>query len=136
MKNYLTLLVALTTLAPAVCTAQGEHHDPAGTVAAFHAAMAQADETGVLALLDPEVTIFESGGAEMSREIYASHHLDQQVGGSETSAWVTTRSETGGNFRGKEIDLLGTETMLLENDGHGWKIIHIHWSSRARSTSH
>lgn len=52
------------------------------------------------------------------------------------AAWVLTRSETSGTFRGKEIDLLGAESVLLRRGEHGWRIVHIHWSSRPRSRSH
>jgi ketosteroid isomerase-like protein len=144
-------LLALILLAPAVTVAQGELLSPADTVAAFHSAMADGNEPGVLALLAPQVTIFESGGAELSRDAYASHHLgadmqftqamertvvDQQVGTYGDGAWVATRSETRGTFRDKELDLVGTETMILERDGADWRILHIHWSSHPRSSGH
>lgn len=151
MKTHLAVLVIVATLSPAASVAQEKQLDPAETVEALHEAMAQGDKAGVLALLDPAVTIFESGGAELSREEYSSHHLgsdmefsaatertilDQQAGRGELYAWVTTRSETRGLFRGKERDLQGTETMLLERSRASWKIVHIHWSSRARSAGH
>ena len=48
---------------------------PAAVVNAFHYALAQGDSAGALALLDPSVIIFESGGVEASRDEYDSHHL-------------------------------------------------------------
>lgn len=47
-------------------------------------------------------------------------------------AWVLTLSETTGAFGGKPIASLGAETMLLRRLPAGWRIIHIHWSSRAK----
>jgi len=103
----------------------------------------------VLALLTPEVVIFESGGAELSRAEYASHHLGadmefsaattrkveaQRAGREEDAAWVLTRTTTTGTFRDKEIDAKGVETMLLKHTPDGWKIFHIHWSSRSNES--
>ena len=34
-----------------------------------------------------------------------------------------------GIYKGKALDEVTTETMLLRRTGAGWKIIHIHWSS-------
>lgn len=151
MKTYLPLLLVVALLAPTITAAHEEHLGPAETVEALHEAMTRGDEAGVLALLDSAVTIFESGGAELSRNEYASHHLgadmqfsqatertvvDQQEGTYVDGAWVATRTETRGSFRGKEIDSLGTETMILQRDGQDWRIIHVHWSSRARSSGH
>jgi ketosteroid isomerase-like protein len=117
-----------------------------GTVDSFHAALARKDRAAALALLAPDVVIFEGGGAEMSRDEYAHHHLggdmefvaatkteivDRRTGGSSELAWVITRSKTTGTFQGKAVASAGTETMLLGRDAQGdWRIVHIHWSSR------
>jgi hypothetical protein len=44
---------------------------------------------------------------------------------------VTTRTRAQGAYKDKPFDQLGTETMVLRHDGRGWRITHIHWSSRA-----
>jgi hypothetical protein len=92
--------------------------------------------------------IFEQGGAEMSRDEYASHHLasdmefsrstnrkvvDQRSGTTGDAAWVLTTYDTSGKFRGKDVASRDVETMLLMRDSSGWHITHIHWSSRRRS---
>lgn len=115
------------------------------TVDAFHAALQAGDRRAALALLDEAVVIFESGGAELSRDEYASHHLDgdmaftravktQQVdrrdGSDGDVAWVLTRSQATGTWRDRPINVRGTETMLLRRTDSGWHIVHIHWSSR------
>jgi methionine-rich copper-binding protein CopC len=46
-------------------------------------------------------------------------------------AWIASEGRTTGNFHGKAIDRITTETMLLRRDGGAWKIAHIHWSSAA-----
>ena len=146
--KMLPLLALLTTTS--VMSAEG-HNTPADTVSAFHEALASGEKEKALELLDPDVMIFESGGAELSRDEYASHHLnadmefsaatsrtivDQQVGEIAGAAWTLTRSETRGMFREKEVDLLGVETVVLQHSDRGWRIVHIHWSSRSKTVSH
>jgi ketosteroid isomerase-like protein len=140
----LALALAATTTAvaaPALAIAEAE-----AALDAFHAALAAGDRDAALARLDPAVVIFEAGGAELSREEYASHHLagdmeylaatatervDRRSGASGELVWVLTRSKTSGTFQGKEVSSRGTETALLARRGNGWKIVHLHWSSRA-----
>ncbi len=117
---------------------------PETTVDAFHAAVSGDDRDAALALLDEDVVIFEAGGAEMSRQEYASHHLggdmkfaaavertvtDRQSDSRGDIAWVLTRTETHGSLGEREIHSRGTETMLLRRTDDGWRIVHIHWSS-------
>jgi hypothetical protein len=45
-------------------------------------------------------------------------------------AWVSTEGRTTGSFKGKAIDLLTTETMILRRMAGDWRIVHIHWSSQ------
>ncbi len=117
----------------------------AEVVRAFHQAMEDGDSVGVLRLLDPEVLIFESGGVEASRDEYRSHHLPADIAFSRATerevvdtwseiegdlAVVMARTRTTGTFREREINLRGVETMVLVRRDDGWKIVHIHWSSR------
>jgi ketosteroid isomerase-like protein len=46
-------------------------------------------------------------------------------------AWIATESQlkTEG---AKPLDLLSTETMVLKRTPDGWRVMHIHWSSKAR----
>ena len=62
--------------------------------------------------------------------------IDQRSGRDGQTAWVMTRSETSGTFRDKQIDRSGVETMVLQHSDGAWRIVHIHWSSRARKKSH
>jgi ketosteroid isomerase-like protein len=45
---------------------------------------------------------------------------------------VGTESELHASKDGKPITLLSTETMVLKNTPNGWRIVHIHWSSRPK----
>lgn len=118
---------------------------PKETMAAFHAALASGDKAKALALLSPEVAIYEAGYVERSREEYAHHHLggdmefaktttrkllrqNERIEGNTAIVWEET--ETTGSARGKPVHVLGTGTAILEKKGDGWSIVHIHWSSR------
>ncbi len=143
----LRFLLALAVAGPTLVSAQAHVHTPVDAVQAFHEALASGDKQAVLAYLDPEVLVFESGGAELSRDEYSSHHLgaDMEFSAATTrtvvdqrheelgeTAWVLTRSETAGTFRSREVDARGVETVLLRQTEDGWRIVHIHWSSRSR----
>jgi ketosteroid isomerase-like protein len=114
----------------------------------FGAALVAADFATVEALLDPDVVILESGGAERSRAEYLGHHAiadaeflkDTHVQVTRRSAhaegdvaWVATESEMHAGADGKPMTLLATETMVLRRRGDDWRIVHIHWSSRKKS---
>ncbi|MGH8085851.1 MAG: nuclear transport factor 2 family protein [Lysobacter sp.] len=117
------------------------------TVDAFGRAIAAADFEQVEAMLDPAVIILESGGAERSRDEYLSHHAKSDakfLAGAHSAlsqrrarvegdiAWVASESELHASKDGKPMTLLSTETMVLNNTPSGWKIVHIHWSSRPK----
>jgi ketosteroid isomerase-like protein len=118
--------------------------EPVAIVRSFHDALSSGNREAALAVLDPGVLIFEQGGAEMSRDEYASEHLgadiefsrstsskvvEQRIQGAGKGAWVLTISETAGTFRGKNVSSRNVETMVLERKSGGWRIVHIHWSS-------
>lgn len=147
-RSNLSIVLALgiagsMTLARLVA-ADSASMEPTKVVSSFHAALSAGNSEQALSLLSPEVSIFESGGAEMSRAEYGSHHLagdmefvratkttvvDEQSGQSADVAWVLRRTTTTGQFRGKQINSRGTETMILRKTEAGWLIGHIHWSS-------
>ena len=138
-------LVLASVLLTLPLRAEAELSTPEAVVDAFHEALGGGDRQAVLDLLTEDVLIFESGGAELSRDEYAHHHLgsdmefsaatesevvDRRRGGDDETSWVLTRTETSGTFRDREISARGTETMILSRGESGWKIVHIHWSSR------
>ena len=153
----LTLSVALLSATPAFAQDHAPGHDhAAGTVAAgaqeaasavdaFHAALKAGDTNAALALMAPEVMIFEEGYVERTRDEYASHHLGSDAAFAAASeavverrsgwvdgdiAWITSEGRTTGQFNGRPVDSLTTETMVLKRHADGWRIHHIHWSSR------
>lgn len=144
VKQTVLLLVVVGGVLAPDALAQGRTN-PVETVRQFHEALANGDSITALRLLTEDVVIYESGGVEASREEYRSHHLPADMefasstvrestldrsGRSGDVAWVLSRSRTTGTFRESEIDSNGTETMLLVHTEDGWRIQHIHWSSR------
>jgi ketosteroid isomerase-like protein len=49
------------------------------------------------------------------------------------TAWIVSESPATGNHEDKPVDRVTTETMILRKTAEGWRIAHIHWSSRAAS---
>lgn len=45
-------------------------------------------------------------------------------------AWIASEGRTTGDYKGKTVDRLTAETMILTRVGDAWRIFHIHWSSR------
>jgi len=116
----------------------------AATVDAFHAALRRGDRKAAAALLAEDALIFEEGGAERSKAEYAARHLPadaafsqavattitRRTGWSDGSfAWIATEGRMTGNWQGRRVERLTTETMLLRRVGRAWRIMHIHWSS-------
>ncbi len=139
MRMLLVFMTWVFLVAPAAAQEPGE------VVAAFHEALARGDTSGTLSHLDPDVLIFESGGAETSRDEFASSHMgadmayaaattretiDSRTDVSGDVAIVMNRSKTTGTYREREVNSTGTETVVLKRTEGVWRIVHIHWSSR------
>ena len=119
----------------------------AGVVTAYHAALQAGDSLAALGLLAPDAHILESGGIESLAE-YRAHHLAADIEFARTvreersavgvrvrgdAAWASSTSSAKGQFRGREIDSLSAELMVLVRTTDGWRIAAIHWSSRRRA---
>lgn len=111
---------------------------PAKTVSAFHQALENGDKAKARSLLADDVLIFE-GGVERSADEYANHHmladmkylaavesktLEHQVSISGEMALSVSRSKTMGNYKDKNVDYEGLETIVLNLSDGKWK----HWS--------
>jgi ketosteroid isomerase-like protein len=121
------------------------------TVERFSSALAAGDLGKASAELDPGVVILESGGAERSRDEYLGGHAKSDADFLKTAmmtlkrrsaqssgdlAWVASESQIHA-MKGEEMLMIdSTETMVLRKSAEGWKIVHIHWSSRRASSSH
>jgi ketosteroid isomerase-like protein len=113
-------------------------------VQAFKDALAAGDSTAALGYLHPDLVVYEAGHAETLAEYRAGHLaadmefsaavettvLEQGVIVRPDMALWVSESESKGEFRGQAIDSHGTETVVLLPTDAGWKILHVHWSSR------
>ncbi len=141
-------IVSLALIGEGKTPTQNEMPEPAETVRQFHQALQQCDGKTALRLLAKDVVIYESGGAELSRQEYAGHHMPldmefsknmkrvvtaQTVQKAGDTAIVFSESSTRGTFKDKEYNLLGKETIVLKRMEKHWKITHIHWSSMSVS---
>ncbi len=135
---------------PAAAALSGEAAEAAATVDAFHSAVKAGDVARAAALLDDDIVVFEAGGAERSKAAYAAEHLaaDAKFEGAATTtvrrrvgaaaggmAWIATEGRVQGRSGEKVIDRLTTETMVLRRTPAGWRIAHVHWSSRVSPTA-
>lgn len=119
------------------------------TVDRFFSALSAGNLENAGALLDPQVIILESGGAERSAAEYlggharhdaeflkdAHHNLMRRtakVAGE--VAWVASESELHVRKDGKPVTIASTETMVLRSTGAEWKIVHVHWSSHVKKS--
>jgi ketosteroid isomerase-like protein len=99
--------------------------------------------------LDPKVVILESGGIEQSRDEYLAGHaaadaeflknahvtLQRRTARATGDlAWVASQSQIHVAKGAETLLIDSTETMVLHKATDGWKIVHIHWSSRRASS--
>ncbi len=162
VQPLLSAAVALLLVLPLAATAHKGPHPPTAAanpriepsaqsaveaVTQFSAALQAGDLKRAGALLADDVLILESGGAERSRDEYLSGHATHDAAFLKSAhvqvkqrtaraagdlAWVATESELHATKEGKPLTLLSSETMVLRRTAQGWRIAHIHWSSRAK----
>ena len=143
----LAVLVALAC--PVVALAQepetaADESAVRAVVRGFKDALAAGDSTAALGYVHPDLVVYEAGHAESLAEYRAGHlAADMEFSAAvettvleqgvivrpEMALWVS-ESGSKGEFRGRTIDSHGTETMILLPTDSGWKILHVHWSSR------
>ncbi|HBN90362.1 MAG TPA: DUF4440 domain-containing protein, partial [Rheinheimera sp.] len=42
--------------------------------------------------------------------------------------YSVSRSQLTGDYKGKPVDVVSKETLVLVDTSAGWKIVHVHWS--------
>ncbi len=156
--GYIFLAAFLAVSSPALASGAGaqaggttplsvEARAAAAVVDAFHAALRSGDTNAALAMLAEDALVFEGGGVERSKAEYAAHHLAadaafskavssvltaRTAGASGNIAWVASEGEIHSQKDGKPMVIASTETVVLRSTAAGWKIVHIHWSSRTK----
>lgn len=139
---FCLVFLGLTT-ATSVTADPQQQANPAAAADLFGQALKAGNEAAVRSLLDENVLIFESGNVESSLAEYASHHmaadfafmagmekevLSRRVFADGDMAVVSTRYRMYGSYKGKDYDQVSSETLVMEKNAMGWKILHIHWS--------
>ncbi|MDF2179882.1 nuclear transport factor 2 family protein [Aliiglaciecola sp. CAU 1673] len=130
--------------APQAGQFSGLESEAAKVVQAFHQALTTGNAEQAKTLLADDVVIYEGGGIERSAAEYAAHHmqadmkylaavhsqpLEHHVQVNQDSAYSLSVSHVTGQYKDKEVDYKGMETMVLVKTDAGWKIKHIHWSN-------
>ena len=121
----------------------GENTAAAQAVKTFHQALRAGDANAARAMLADDVLIVEGNGVERSADEYASHHmladmkfmaavqaeaLEHQTKVLGNVAYSVSRTQLTGDYKGKPVDVVSKETLVLVDNGDGWKIVHVHWS--------
>ena len=107
----------------------------------FHEALSRGDSTAALAILHPEVLVFEGGRSE-TKEQYSRAHLRADIAFASAvrretlSDSVLVHKDVAvyardyrarGQYRDREVDFTASETMVLLRAPAGWRILHIRW---------
>jgi ketosteroid isomerase-like protein len=120
--------------------------DAEKAVEAFRSALRVGDRAVLSYWLTDDLLVYEGGGAERSRDEFLALHagadaaflkaskvdlLKRVSGSSGDSAWVNSEYRIRGqSSKGRPIDVLNTETILLRKTPQGWRVQHVHWSSQ------
>lgn len=122
----------------------GENAAIVAVVGGFHRALRDGDRAAVMRVLASDAVILESGDKQ-TRAKYEVEHLAEDIAfvrGTTTThspisvqqqgdaAWTIGTSHTTGTFKGRDVNSVGVELMVLTKTTEGWKIHAIHWSSR------
>lgn len=139
------IILNLLSIFPFIVLADTQPLTAVQTADSLYTGLKLGDTELVRTILDPAVLIFESGGVESSLEEYASHHMgvdmtfmanmsreiiSRKVMEQDEICVIATRTRLFGTYHDKEIDITSDETLVLERKEQGWRVTHIHWSSR------
>lgn len=137
--------IAITGMPVFVQDISPEAVEAVKVVDAFSAAIKAVKIAEAAKLLDANVLVLESGSSERSRDQYLHEHAIADAAFMQTAsqelryrqaraigdvAWVGTESVISRAAKGRTKNNLSTESMVLRRTASGWKIVHVHWSSR------
>lgn len=143
--GFLVVAIAATAGTQTAAASDAATQPALAVVERFERALTDGDRTAALAQLAPDLRVFESGHVENSRDEYAASHLDADIEYLKTarttlksrnatatadSVLVLSETEVRNERNGKSTTRAGLETIALQRTREGWRITHIHWSSR------
>jgi ketosteroid isomerase-like protein len=149
MRSLLVNVALISVLAAPSAHAQVTINDTAAVVAIveqFHAALKSGDSSFVMRMISEDAVMMEGGGVE-TRAIYVADHLPADIEFEQAvpvkrspiraavlgdAAWATCTYDMVGTFKGKPVNSIGTELMVLSKVPDGWRVRAISWTSRAR----
>ena len=121
---------------------------PAEVATAYLSAMESGDLEAAEALFAAQSSVFESGGQEGDWQHYREHHLGPELAELETFSISRGEPEVQESQDGtmafvawpieyrialedqRVVESVGTVTFVLVREGNGFRIRHLHWSSR------
>lgn len=146
MRIFTLVVLLCSAASPVAAQSASDEASVLATVNGFHAAMTAGDAAKVMMLVAEDAVFLEAGGVETRAEFEKDHlpadiEFEQGViitrGLTRTvvvgdAAWATSTSEVKGTYKGRAVDSIGAELMVLGRGPEGWRIRAVHWSCRAR----
>ncbi len=152
-----TLLLAAFALIPSIALIaladEGTPLAPTAVAAAYLDAMESGDLDAAEKLFGNSSSIYESGGQEGTWKHYREHHLGPEIDAVESFTISRGESESHKSQDGsmafvawpieyrivlkgdRTIESKGTVTFVLTRGDDGFRIRHLHWSSRRKPSS-
>ncbi len=123
---------------------------PVAVVDAFQSGLRSSNVDQVMATMMADAIIVEGGSAQSPAD-YAGHHMvsdmayvsaietklvKRDVIAGDRLATVISELRMHGTYKDEAIDNQLIETMVLKNTDQGWRIAHVHWSSKPITGDH
>lgn len=150
MRKICSLFVLLTCVAVAAFGVETTQPAPEDVARSYFEAMDRKDLAAAEALFAASSSIFETGGDEGDWAHYRDHHIGAELDAFVRFETVLGEPETGSSTDGtmafvawpieyhielkdgRKIDSRGTVTFVLVREEGGFRIRHLHWSSRRK----
>ena len=146
------ILVAFALVQSMALADEGPSFSPTAVAAAYLDSMESGDLDGAERLFGSTSSIYESGGQEGTWKHYREHHLGPEIGAVESFTISRGESESHTSQDGsmafvawpieyrivlkddRTVESKGTVTFVLVREEDGFRIRHLHWSSRKKKS--
>ena len=147
-----SLLVAFALIPSIALADEGTSFSPTAVAAAYLDAMESGDLDTAEKLFGSSSSVYESGGQEGTWKHYREHHLGPEIDAVESFTISRGESESHKSQDGsmafvawpieyrivlkgdRTIESKGTVTFVLVRGDDGFRIRHLHWSSRKKKS--